>query len=105
MQARRGSVEDSIMNSDLGIPHHRKGADQSVIRKGAVGRDFVRNMTHELRTPLNAIIGLCQCLELDPETPLNEKQRDTVRRMERNAHALSITVNRLLESLRSGKYE
>ena len=93
------------MNSDLGIPHNRKPPDQSVIRRDAVGRDFVRNMTHELRTPLNAIIGLCQCLERDPETPLNEKQRDTVRRMERNAHALSITVNRLLENLRSGKYE
>jgi signal transduction histidine kinase len=59
-------------------------------------------MTHELRTPLNAIIGLCQCLERDQETPLSERQRDTVSRMERNANALLTTVNRLIETLRTG---
>ena len=105
MQARRGGVEDSTMNSDLGIPHHRKGPDQSVIRKGAVGRDFVRQVSHELRTPLNVILGLCQCLERDQQTPLSERQRDTVSRMERNANALLATVNRLIESLRTGNYD
>lgn len=62
-------------------------------------------MAHELRTPLNVIIGLCQCLERDREEPLNERQRDSVVRMERNAHALLESVNHLLQSLRSGKYE
>jgi two-component system sensor histidine kinase BarA len=101
-------MDQSIMNSELDIPHHRAPLDQSVIRKDRVGPggpDFLREMTHELRTPLNVIIGLCQCLERDPQTPLSERQRDTVSRMERNANALLTTVNRLIESLRTGKYD
>jgi two-component system sensor histidine kinase BarA len=100
-----GGMEQSIMNGELDIPHHRVRLDQGVIRKDGVGPEFVRQITHELRTPLNVIIGLCQCLERDQQTPLSEGQRDTVSRMERNANALLATVNRLIESLRSGNYD
>ena len=100
-----GGMDESIMNSELDIPHNRVRLDQGVIRKDRVGPDFVRQVTHELRTPLNAIIGLCQCLERDQQTPLSERQRDSVVRMERNANALLTTINRLIESLRTGKYD
>jgi two-component system sensor histidine kinase BarA len=92
------------MNSELDIPR-RMRAEPGVIKKDRAGPDFVRQLTHELRTPLNVIIGLCQCLERDQQTPLSEKQRDTVSRMERNANALLTSVNRLIESLRTGKYD
>ena len=92
------------MNSELDIPR-RMRAEPGVIKKDRAGPDFVRQMSHELRTPLNVIIGLCQYLERDQQTPLSEGQRDTVSRMERNANALLATVNRLMENLRSGKYE
>jgi two-component system, NarL family, sensor histidine kinase BarA len=104
-RAPLGSMDQSIMNSELDIPHNRVRLDQGVIRKDRARPDFVRQMGHELRTPLNVIIGLCQCLERDQQTPLSERQRDTVSRMERNANALLTTVNRLLESLRTGKYD
>ena len=100
-----GGAEESIMNSELGIPHNRVRLQEGVIRNDRAGGEFARQMSHELRTPLNVIIGLCQYLERDQETPLNERQKDTVSRMERNAHALLVSVNRLLENLRSGKYE
>ena len=103
-RAPLGSVEESIMNGELDIPHNRVRPDQGVIKRDRVGPEFVRQMTHELRTPLNVIIGLCQYLERDQETPLNERQRDTVSRMDRNANALLTAVNRLLESLRTGNY-
>lgn len=103
-RARLGSMDESIMNGELDIPHNRVRLDQGVIKKDRVGPEFVRQMTHELRTPLNVIIGLCQCLERDQQTPLSERQRDTVSRMERNADALLTAVNRLLESLRTGNY-
>lgn len=93
------------MNSDLDIPHNRVGLKEGVLAKEQAATDFVHEMTHELRTPLNVIIGLCQYLERDREAPLNEKQRDTVTRMERNAHALLESVNRLLQSMRTGRYE
>jgi two-component system, NarL family, sensor histidine kinase BarA len=105
-RARAGGIHDeSIMNSELDIPHNRPRLDHGVIRNERVGPEFVREMSHELRTPLNVIIGLCQCLERDPESPLSERQRDTVSRMERNANALLTTVNHLIESLRTGKYD
>lgn len=103
-RARLGSMDESIMNGELDIPHNRVRLDQGVLKKDRVGPEFVRQMTHELRTPLNVIIGLCQYLERDQQTPLSERQRDTVSRMERNADALLTTVNRLLESLRKGDY-
>ena len=67
--------------------------------------DFNRTMTHELRTPLNVIIGLCQVLERDHKSPLSPTQRDAVERMERNAQALSQSINHLLGCLRSGHFE
>lgn len=93
------------MKGEFTIPHNPTRLDQGVIRKDRLRAEFVRQVTHELRTPLNVIIGLCQCLERDQETPLSERQRDTVSRMERNANTLLTTVNHLIESLRTGKYE
>ena len=87
------------------IPHNRVHFDSGVLGKNRVATDFVKDMGHEVRTPLNVIIGLCQFLERDREAPLTSEQRDTVRRMERNAHALLQSVNRLLECVRTGKYE
>lgn len=92
-----------MMNRDLGVPHNRVTLPSGLPAKDTKSADFVRDMTHELRTPLNAIIGLCQCLERDREAPLNERQRDTVLRIERNAHALLDSVNRLLARIRNRK--
>ena len=93
------------MNGNLDIPHNRVRLESNALKKDRAGSEYVRKMTHELRTPLNVIIGLCQYLERDKDTPLNDTQRDTVTRMERNAHALLKSVNRLLENMRTGKYE
>ena len=99
-----GKLDDAIMNGDLDIPHNRVRLDGALLAKDELEPDYVRHMTHELRTPLNAIIGLCQCLERDREAPLTESQRDTVTRVDRNAHALLESVNRLLERLRNEKH-
>ena len=93
-------MDDGIMNGDLDRPHNRAHSNGALFTKDEIGPEYVRQVTHELRTPLNAIIGLCQCLERDREAPLTERQRDTVTRVDRNAHALLESVNRLLERLR-----
>lgn len=93
------------MNDELHIPHRRVHIEDNVLRTDPVANNFVREMNHELRTPLNVIIGLCQFLERDQQAPLSETQRDTIVRMERNAHALLESVNHLLECVRSGKYD
>ena len=91
------------MNGDFDIPHNRVRLNGALLAKDDNSPDYVRNLTHELRTPLNAIIGLCQCLERDREVPLTEQQHDTVTRVERNAHSLLESVNRLLERMRNDK--
>jgi signal transduction histidine kinase len=93
------------MKGDLHIPHNPVNLDKGVLSKRPDSTDFVRDMTHEIRTPLNVIIGLCQYLERDREEPLTTVQRDTVVRMQRNAQALLQSVTRLLESVRTGKYQ
>lgn len=92
------------MNGDLDMPHNRVRLNGALLAKDELGQEYVRQVTHELRTPLNAIIGLCQCLERDREAPLTERQSDTVARVERNAHALLVSVNKLLERLRLEKH-
>ena len=92
------------MNGELDRPHNRVHPNGALLVKDELGPEYVRQVTHELRTPLNAIIGLCQCLERDREAPLTERQRDTVARLDRNAHALLESVNRLLEQLRNGTH-
>lgn len=99
-----GMLDEGTMNGDLDIPHNRVRLNGALLSKDEFGPDEVRNVTHELRTPLNAIIGLCQCLERDRETPLTERQRDTVARVDRNAHALLESVNNLLERLRNHRH-
>lgn len=93
-----------MINRDLNIPQNRVRLSNELRAKDDKPADFVRDMTHELRTPLNAIIGLCQCLERDREAPLSETQRDAVLRIERNAHALLDSVNRLLVQIRNGRH-
>ena len=97
-------LDDGTMNGDLDMPHNRVRLNGALLAHGELGPDEVRNVTHELRTPLNAIIGLCQCLERDREAPLTEQQRDTVARVDRNAHALLESVNKLLERLRNNQH-
>jgi two-component system sensor histidine kinase BarA len=87
------------------IPHNRVHLDEGVLRKDQVAASFARQMGHEIRTPLNVIIGLCQYLERDRETSLSAVQRESLVRMERNAHALLESVNHLLECVRTGEYD
>jgi signal transduction histidine kinase len=64
--------------------------------------DFVDAATHDLHTPLNVIMGMCHVMDRDPE-PLTAKQKDAVRRIERNAQALLKSINELLRRMRNGR--
>jgi len=64
-------------------------------------------MSHELRTPLNAILGFTQLLETDPDSPLNDTQKESVQYIHDGGLHLLELINQVLElsKIESGKLE
>jgi two-component system sensor histidine kinase BarA len=85
------------------VPQKQTNVPENLLAVNYENPDFLKSISHEMRTPLNVIIGICQFLERDRKTPLSPMHRDAVDRMDRNAHALLQSVNRLLSSIRNGK--
>jgi signal transduction histidine kinase len=55
--------------------------------------DFLTSMSHELRTPFNGMLGFAQMLDLGLSGPLNEKQADYVRQIEKGGkHLVDLIV-------------
>lgn len=78
-------------------------AREALTHDSSVPEDL-KGISHELRTPLNVIIGICQLLERDRRTPLSPLHREAVSRLERNAHSLMHSVNRLIDKLRDDNF-
>lgn len=58
--------------------------------------DFLTSMSHELRTPLNGMMGFAQMLDLGLSGPLNEKQADYVRQIEKGGKHLVDLIDDIL---------
>lgn len=67
--------------------------------------EFLSSMSHELRTPLNAILGFSQVLELDPESPLTDSQKESVTEILKAGNHLLELINEVLDlsKIESGK--
>ena len=59
--------------------------------------DFLAAMSHELRTPLNAIQGYAQLLDMELRGPMNERQHEDIRRIERSQQHLTRLVSEVLD--------
>jgi two-component system NtrC family sensor kinase len=57
--------------------------------------DFVSTVSHDLRSPLTAILGY---IELIPRVgPVNEQQKEFIRRIQLNVHSITSLINDLLD--------
>ncbi len=92
----------AAVTSRTEISHGTVNVEAKILRNHQGPTDFVDAATHDLHTPLNVIIGMCRLMDRDPE-PLTAKQKDAVRRIERNAQALLKSINELLRRLRNGR--
>ena len=59
--------------------------------------DFLTTVSHELRTPLTTILGLSEVLHIGGMGPLEDRQKDSVRKIHEQSQALARVINQLLE--------
>jgi len=59
--------------------------------------EFLADMSHELRTPLHALLGLSQALREGVYGPLNRRQLQSLRNIEKSGHHLLVLINGVLD--------
>ena len=59
-------------------------------------------MSHELRTPLNAILGLSEALHEKIYGPVNNKQEETLNRIQENGSHLLALISDILDLAKIG---
>jgi signal transduction histidine kinase len=85
----------SIAERRIANQEARRAGDAAETANSAKSQ-FLAVMSHELRTPLNAIQGFAELLETGVYGPLNEKQIDAVKRIEKNEKSLLSLINEML---------
>ncbi|PYP81869.1 MAG: hypothetical protein DMD35_00055 [Gemmatimonadetes bacterium] len=83
-------AERRIANED--VRNAREEAESANRTKS----QFLAVMSHELRTPLNAIQGFAELMGSGVYGPLNEKQTDALKRIEKNEKDLLSMINEIL---------
>ncbi|WP_303867622.1 ATP-binding protein [Acetobacterium wieringae] len=81
-------------------------AYQALEKANRAKSEFLSQMSHELRTPLNAILGFSQLMEMNPQEPLSESQRQYVTEIIRAGDHLLNLINEILDLSRieSGRF-
>lgn len=113
-QARIASINSDARTVSISARDitERKEMERSIItakeeaEKASMAKSqFLSNMSHELRTPLNAVLGFAQLLAIDPEAPLTENQRESVKEIEKAGNHLLSLINEVLDlaKIESGK--
>jgi len=74
------------------------GAATAELSRAVHARDeFLADMSHDLRTPLHALLGLSQVLRQGVYGPLNRRQLQSLRNIEKSGHHLLVLINGVLD--------
>ncbi|MCG8672404.1 MAG: HAMP domain-containing histidine kinase, partial [Pseudomonadales bacterium] len=72
-------------------------AKEEAERASKAKTDFLASMSHELRTPLNAVIGFTHRVITQKNNNLDERNREALQIVEKNANHLLGLINNLLD--------
>ena len=94
--AERRTAEEDALRA------HREAAEANRSKS-----EFLAVMSHELRTPLHAIAGYAELLTLGAHGALNQKQLESIERIQRNQHHLNALISDILSfaRLEAGRLE
>ena len=95
--------EDERERAEVALLEAKKELEDSNQAKS----EFLARMSHELRTPLNSILGFSQVLNTDPDEPLTQSQKESVRQILKAGWHLLALINEVLDLARieSGKLQ
>jgi PAS domain S-box-containing protein len=89
-------VNETLANTNLELARATRLKDE-----------FLANMSHELRTPLNAILGISEGLLDEVYGSLNDKQKKSIKTIERSGQHLLSLINDILDlsKIEAGKFD
>ena len=93
MLTRQHFVEQQVDNKTRELAHAKDFAEKASMTK----TEFLASMSHELRTPLNSVIGFTRRVLRRSGSKLDERSRESLVIVERNATHLLNVINNLLD--------
>jgi signal transduction histidine kinase len=96
---RQYENRDYIVERDQLLVSERR-AREDAEQANRAKSDFLAVMSHELRTPLNAIAGYADLMDIGVHGPINEDQREALRRIKQSERHLLGLINGILNYAR-----
>ncbi|MDB4889715.1 MAG: sensor protein [Gemmatimonadetes bacterium] len=99
LQQRAQALESEVQRRDT-LEQSLRVALAKAEAANRAKNQFLSVMSHELRTPLNAIGGHVQLVEMELLGPINDRQRDSLGRVQRSQRQLLGLINDVLNLAR-----
>jgi PAS domain S-box-containing protein len=98
LQEERSSLAEKVIQQTMEL----RQANVELAQAAKAKDEFLAAMSHELRTPLNAILGLSEALHEKIYGPVNNKQEETLNRIQENGSHLLALISDILDLAKIG---